>query len=65
MELAAAAAARFGALRFEPLQATETEHASVLEYRRIIDHDETSAIRVCEVIFWRGDEVIESRVYHA
>ena len=64
-ELAKAAAARFRALRFEPLTATETESASVFEYRRVTDNDETSAIKVCEVIQWRGDEVVESRVYHA
>lgn len=64
-ELARAVAARFSALRFEPFAATETENASVFEYRRITDNDEASAVHVCEVIFWRGDEVIESRVYHA
>jgi hypothetical protein len=64
-ELARAAAGRFSALRFEPLEATETEVASVFEYRRVTDNDEASAVKVCEVIFWRGDEVVESRVYHA
>jgi hypothetical protein len=64
-KLAAAAAARLSALRFEPLQATETENASVLEYRRIFNNDDTSAANVCEVIFWRGDEIVESRIYHA
>jgi hypothetical protein len=63
--LARAAAARFSALRFEPLKATETEDASIFEYRRVTDNDVASAVQVCEVIFWRGDEVIESRVYHA
>jgi hypothetical protein len=63
--LARAAASRFSALRFEPLKATETENVSVFEYRRVTEDDEASAINACEVIFWRGNEVIVSRVYHA
>ena len=64
-KLAAAAASRLSVLRFEPFQAIETADASVLEYRRIFNNDDASAVNVCEVIFWRGDEIVESRVYHA
>jgi hypothetical protein len=64
-KLAAVGAARLSAIRFEPFAATETENSSVLEYRRIYNNDEASATNVCEVIFWRGEEIVESRVYHA
>jgi len=64
-QLARAAEARFKALRFDPLKVTETDNVSVFEYRRVTDNDEASAVSVCEVIFWRGEEVVESRVYHA
>jgi hypothetical protein len=64
-KLAAAAAARISVLRFEPFQATETADTSVLEYRRIFNNDDASAVNVCEVIFWHGEEIVESRVYHA
>src|SRR5258706_6436397 len=39
-ELATAGAARLSAIRFEPFGVTETENASVLEYRRIYNNDE-------------------------
>jgi ketosteroid isomerase-like protein len=64
-EWAKAIAARLKALHFEPLHVTETKDASIFEYWRTLNNDKTTAVRVCEVISWRGDEVIESRVYHA
>jgi hypothetical protein len=64
-EWAQAISARLKALHFEPLHATETEDASIFEYSRTFNNDKATAVRVCEVIVWRGDEVIESRVYHA
>jgi len=64
-EFVAVAAARLRSFRIEPFSVFESGDVSVIEYRRIANDDEAGAIKVCEVIVWRGDRVVASRVYHA
>jgi ketosteroid isomerase-like protein len=56
---------RLQKLEFIAYRIIETGEASIMEYRRILNGDVAGAVDSCEVILWRGDQVQESRVYHA
>jgi hypothetical protein len=64
-EYIATALARLQSFRIEPFAVSECGDVSVIEYNRVANDDEASAIKVCEVIVWRGERVAASRVYHA